>query len=80
MESIIWEYGYQARTLSWQGLALEAGIPPGSVSTRTIERAMGTLDYRKCIAYKKGFISPSNAKRRIEAAKIALQYRPLPEN
>jgi len=79
MEKIIWQYGFQARTLSWQSLALEASISI-PISSRTIERAMGTLDYRKCIACEKGFISPYNAKRRVAAAKLALQYRPRPEN
>ena len=39
MERILWQYGFQARALTWQGLALEAGI--SGISTRTIERAIG---------------------------------------
>ena len=78
MESIIWQYGFEARALSWQGLALEAGI--SGISSRTIERAMGTLNYRKCIACEKGFVSPSSAKRRVRDAQLALQYRPRPED
>jgi len=62
MEKIIWQFGFQARALTWQGLAIEAGI---YTSARTVERAMGTFGYRKCIACEKGFVSPSNAKRRV---------------
>ena len=77
MEEIIWQYGFQARSLTWQGLAMIAGI---QASARTVERAMGTLKYRKCIACEKGFVSLSNAKRRVKAAKLALYYRPRPED
>ena len=69
MEKIIWQFGFQARALTWQGLAIEAGI---YASARIVERAMGTFGYRKCIACEKGFVSPSNAKRRVQAAKLAL--------
>jgi len=41
MERIIWQYGFQARALTWQGLALEAGFL--NLSARTIERAMGKI-------------------------------------
>jgi len=77
MEQIIWQFGFQARALTWQGLAIKVGI---HASARTVQRAIGTLRYRKCIACEKGFVSPSNAKRRLEAAKLALHYRPHPED
>jgi len=51
MEEILWKYGFRARQLSWQSLAHEAGI---KACPRTVERAMGTLHYRKCIACEKG--------------------------
>lgn len=79
IEETIWKSGFQARALSWEGLALQAGIDK-QVSTWTIKRAMGTLDYRKCIACEKGWVSPACAKRRIHDAQIALQYRPRPED
>jgi hypothetical protein len=41
MEKILWKYGFEARRLTWQGLALEAGIT--GISSRTIERAMGIV-------------------------------------
>jgi len=41
MEQILWTYGFQARQLTWQGLALQAGI--SGISNRTIKRAMGRL-------------------------------------
>jgi len=73
MEQILWQYGFAARRLSWQALANEAGI---KASPRTVERAMGTLHYRKCIACEKGWVSSSNAERRVRDAERALQFRP----
>lgn len=79
MEKLIWKYGFEARALTWQALAYEAGIAV-EVSWRTIQRAMGTLGYRKCVACRKGWVSPATAKRRLEAATIALRERPTPEH
>jgi len=77
MEEILWKYGFAARRLTWKALANEAKV---EASSRTIERAMGTLQYRKCIACEKGWVSPSNAARRVKAAHLALSYRPNPED
>ncbi|KAK4243114.1 hypothetical protein C7999DRAFT_44998 [Corynascus novoguineensis] len=68
MENLIWEYGFEARALSWQSLAYKASII-AEVSWRTIQRALGTLGYRK-----------STTKRRLEAITIALRERPTPEH
>jgi hypothetical protein len=51
MERIVEEYGFDGRALTWLQLGHEAGV---EASWRTIQRAMGTLNYRKCIACKKG--------------------------
>ncbi|KAK0655334.1 hypothetical protein B0T16DRAFT_396719, partial [Cercophora newfieldiana] len=77
MEEILWTYGFQARRLGWKALGNEAGV---KASARTIERAMGTLQYRKCIACEKGWVSPSNAEQRVKAARLALFYRPTQES
>ena len=77
MEEILWKYGFEACQLSWKALANEAGV---KASARTVERAMGTLHYRKCIACEKGWVSPSNAERRAKDAEKALFYRPKKEN
>lgn len=93
MERILWQYGFQARALTWTGLALATGI--SGISLYTIARAMGmfplffcllcltfagTLGYRKCIACEKGFVSPFNAQRRVKAAQTALSFRPKAED
>ncbi|KAK4100945.1 hypothetical protein N658DRAFT_74700 [Parathielavia hyrcaniae] len=79
MEKLIWKYGFEARALTWQALAYEAGVA-AEVSWRTIQRAMGTFGYRKCVACRKGCVSPATAKRRLNAATIALRERPTPQH
>jgi len=54
IEQILWNHGFQARQLTWQGLALQAGI--SGVSSRTIERAMGRL--RLPTFYLPGSLAP----------------------
>jgi hypothetical protein len=79
MEDLIWAAGYEARTLTWSTLALEAGVDC-DCHPRTIQRALGTLGYRKCIACEKRWVSPLSAARRLVDAKKALELRPRPED
>ncbi|KAF2675596.1 hypothetical protein K458DRAFT_425360 [Lentithecium fluviatile CBS 122367] len=51
MERIIEDLDAEGRSMSWETLAYESGL---EVSARTVKRAMGTLDYHKCIACRKG--------------------------
>ena len=52
MERILEEEGIEARSLTWQQLGYEVGL---DCSGRTIQRAMGTMDYHKCVSCKKGW-------------------------
>ena len=54
-ERIVTSNEKHRRQISWNELALQADI---DCSARTIERAMGSLNYRQCIAYRKGWVSP----------------------
>jgi hypothetical protein len=73
MERIIEDCDAEGRSMSWDTLAYEAGL---DVSTRTIRRAMGTLDYHKCIACRKGWVNKETAKRRVEYATLMLDRYP----
>ncbi|KAF2691386.1 hypothetical protein K458DRAFT_381244 [Lentithecium fluviatile CBS 122367] len=44
--------GFEARALTWEQLGWEVGLE--GVSGRTIQRTLGTMDYHKCIACRKG--------------------------
>lgn len=73
MEKILWDYGFEGRSLTWLGLAEAAGL---LVYTERIIRAvMGTLGYRKCIACTKAWVSPTSCQKRVAKAKEALRIR-----
>ena len=62
--------------MTWDTLGYEAGLV--NVSARTIQRAMGSLHYYKCVACQKGWVSKDLAKRRLEFAKTMLSRYPNP--
>ena len=51
MEMILESDEFESRALTWEQLGYKANL---DVDGRTIKRAMGTMDYHKCIACKKG--------------------------
>lgn len=53
MERIL-EEGFEARALTWEQLGYEAGL---DCSGRTVQRAMGTMDYHKCVACRKEWVN-----------------------
>jgi hypothetical protein len=77
MEAILHHNGIHGRSMSWETLGYEAGL---DVSWRTIQRAMGQKDYRKCIACRKAWISPELGMRRKACAKVMLERYPEPED
>lgn len=77
MERILEEDGFCARNLTWEQLGYEAGL---DVSGRTIARWMGTMDYHKCIACRKGWCNEKTKKRRKEYAEYWLPRYPNPED
>ena len=75
MERVLETEGMEARSLTWEQLGFEVGL---EVSGRTIERAMGTMDYHKCIACLRGWVNPRTAQHRVEWATIMLERYPNP--
>ena len=76
MDRILQEAGFEARTMSWAELAYEVGIE--GVAPDTIKRAMGTMDYSKCIACRKGWYSKKAAQNRVDFSRAQLNLRPQP--
>jgi hypothetical protein len=74
MERIIEESDVQGRAMSWETLAYEAGVE--DVSSRTIQRTMGRLDYHKCITCRKAWVSRHIARERVEYLKLMLSRYP----
>ncbi|KAF1964210.1 hypothetical protein BU23DRAFT_604932 [Bimuria novae-zelandiae CBS 107.79] len=62
MERIIEDCDVEGRSMSWETLAYESGL---DVSARTVKRAMGTLDYHKRIACRKGWVNKATAAKRL---------------
>ncbi len=77
MERVLESEGFEARALTWEQLGFEVGL---ECSGDTIKRAMGTMNYHKCIACMKGWVSPSTATKRVEYAVIMLERYPEKED
>ena len=73
MDRILETEGMEARGLTWVQLGYEVGL---ECSGRTIQRVMGTMNYHKCIACRKGWVSESTAKRRFEWAIVMKERYP----
>ena len=63
MERILKTEGMEACGLTWVQLGYEMGL---ECSSRIIQRVIGTMNYHKYIACRKGWVSESTAKRRFE--------------
>ena len=77
LERIVEEDGFEARAMTWEQLAFEANL---DVSGRTVQRAMGTIKYHKCIACRKGWVNESTAKHRVNWAEYCLRKYPAKED
>lgn len=61
MECVLETEGIEARRFTWEQLGNEVGL---DCNGRTVQRAMGTMDYHKCIACCKGWVNKRLAERR----------------
>jgi transposase len=77
MERIIEEADIQERSMSWEALAIEAGV---DCCARTVRRAMHKRGYKKCIACRKSYVDPKLASKRIKYARDMLNKYPRPED
>jgi len=71
MEMILENEGIEARGLTWEQLGTEVGL---DVSGCTVRRALGTLEYYKCIACKKGWVNEQTAEKRVYHVRIMLEW------
>ena len=49
-------------------------------SGRTIRKAMGAMEYHKCIACRRGWVNEKTRKNRLEYATVMLQRYPSPQD
>lgn len=79
IEKLLWSEGFEARRLTYSQLLPAAGIDK-EVCNRTLRRALGTRDWRKCIACPRSFVSREHAEQRVEFARRSLEKRPAKED
>lgn len=79
IERLLWSEGFEARRLTYPQLLPAAGIDK-EVHSQTIQRALGTRQWRKCIACPRSFVSQRHAKQRVEFARKSLEERPTKED
>ena len=77
MERLLETEGIEARSYTWEQLGFEVGL---ECSGRTVQRAMGTMDYHKCIAYRRGWVNEKTAKDPMNWATVMLDKYPHPED
>lgn len=77
MERILETEGIEARSYTWDQLGYKVGL---EYLGRTVQRAMGTMDYHKCIACRWGWVNQKTAKDRLNWASVMLERYPHPEN
>ena len=75
VEILLWDNGQEARSLSWQHLALEANL---NCCGETLRRAMAHKDYRRCKACRRSWVDDKIAGRRVTWATDGLAERPRP--
>src|SRR5690606_30178640 len=75
IESFLENEGWDARTLAWDQLLLAARVYI-DCNTRTIQRTLQQRGWHKYTACRKNWLSDTDRKRRVEAARKALEERP----
>jgi hypothetical protein len=94
IEEIIVAADVEERSMTWETLAMEAEIynpeflsngkrskKAGKlVSSGTIQRVMGRMDYPKCVACHKGWVSKNLTKRHLAFLKKMLYKYPTPDH
>ena len=71
------DVGWDARILTWDQLASELDY---GVSGQTLRTHLGSMDYHKCIACTKGWVSQRTAKMRVHHAETMLSLKPQPSD
>ena len=77
MEKILENEGLDFRSLTRMQLGFET---QAEASEATIRRAMGKMDYHKCLACQRGWQSLASKKNRLQYAELMLTRYPHPED
>lgn len=77
MERILQKEGIEERAMTWEQLGYEVGL---ECTGQTVKNAMGSLNYRKSIACKKGWVIEKTARYRKAWAQTMKEKYPKPED
>ena len=77
MDRILETEGIEARAYILEQLGFEVGL---EFSGRIVQRAMGTMSYHKCIAFRRGWVNEKTANDRMNWATVMLERYPHPED
>lgn len=83
LEKLIWDNGFEGRTMTWESLAEESEVlntHGEPISGKTIQRHLGQLGWRHCVACRKHFLSEELKKKRVKWSKDMLAKYPEPED
>jgi hypothetical protein len=69
MKRILKEDEFEARAFIWEQLDYQVEL---ECSEQIIQRAMSTINYHKCVAYRKEWINEKTARRRVECITVML--------
>lgn len=75
IEKFLESNGFDGRTVSYAALPAAAGLDIDA-SPRTIRRAIGSLDFRFCVACHKQWNSARSKERRVEYSRVMLEKYP----
>lgn len=77
MERILQEKGIGARALTCEQLGYEVGL---ECTGKTVKKAMGSMNYRKYLACKKGWVNEKTAHNRKQWVEVKKERYPEPKN
>lgn len=77
MEQILETEGIEAHLYTWEQLRFEVGL---ECLGRTVQRTMGTMNYHKYIACRKGWVNKKTAKDDIDWATVMFKRYSRPED
>jgi hypothetical protein len=77
IDRFLQDVGWDARVMTWNEICEEFDL---DCSGETLRLHMGSLDYHKCIACCKGWVSARNARKRVEFSETMLALKPKKED
>ncbi|KAL2126551.1 hypothetical protein VTI74DRAFT_705 [Chaetomium olivicolor] len=79
IERCVEQGGFDGRTLPWEAIPSAADLDI-EISGRTVRRAVGELNFRRCIACERQYRSQQSKDQRVEYSRLMLERYPEPKD